>query len=75
MEWYLELYQITLGTISTLYNSKTLSIDFSDFNINSIRVDILDEDINQINSIISNIIIGKKSEGKEFTNGNMNRII
>ena len=44
-----------IQTISTLYNSKTLSIDYFDFNINSVRVDILDEDIDKINEIVLNI--------------------
>lgn len=60
-------------TVSTLYNSKTLSIDYSDFDVSSIRIDILDESIEKINEIISTIANGKRFEGKEFTNGNLNR--
>lgn len=62
-------------TISTLFNSKTLSICYSDFNVNSIRIDILDEDVDSINNIVSTIIEGNRFEGKEFTNGNINREI
>ena len=38
-------------TISTIYNSKTTSISYTDFNVQSIRIDILDENIDEINSI------------------------
>ena len=62
-------------TITTLYNSKILSIDYSDFDVNFIRIDILDENIEKINEIISTIANGKRYEGKEFTNGNLNREI
>lgn len=64
-----------IQTISTLYNSKILSIDYTDFDINSIRIDILDEKIEKINEIISTFSSGNHLEGKEFTNGNLNRII
>lgn len=62
-------------TISTIYNSKITSIDYSDFNVNFVRIDILDESINEINNIISSIKSGKRLEGKNYTNGNLNRII
>ena len=62
-------------TISTLYNSKTLSIDYSDFDVNSIRIDILDENVDKINEIVSTVCSGNRCEGKEFTNGNLNREI
>ena len=62
-------------TISTIYNSKTTSIEFSDFNINSVRIDILDENIFDINNIVSTVLQGKCLSGKDFTNGNLNRII
>lgn len=61
--------------ITTIYNSKTLSIEYSDFNINSIRIDILDESIDEINNIISSVKNNKKLEGKNYTNGNLNRDI
>lgn len=61
--------------ITTIYNSKTLSIEYSDFNINSIRIDILDESIDEINNIISSVKNNKKLEGKNYTNGNLNREI
>ena len=62
-------------TISTIYNSKTTSINYSDFNINSVRIDILDESINDINKIISSTLSHERMEGENFTNGNLNRIV
>ena len=62
-------------TISTLYNCKILSIQYGDFNVDSVRIDILDEDINSINEIILNVSNNNRFEGKEFTNCNLNREI
>lgn len=64
-----------IQTVSTIYNSKTTSIVANDFNINCARIDILDENINEINNIINVVKDGNRLEGKEFTNGNMNREI
>lgn len=62
-----------IQTVSTIYNSKILSIDPHDFPVDSIRMDILEESIPQINSIIETILSSGKLEGSEFTNGNLNR--
>ena len=62
-----------IETVSTIYNSKTTSIDYSDININNIRLDFLDESISEINDIINTVKTGKKIEGTDFTNGNFNR--
>ena len=62
-------------TISTIYNSKTTSISYTDFNVQSVRIDILDESIYEVNDIIKTVLNGNRMEGKEFTNGNINRII
>ncbi len=66
-----------IQTISTIYNSKILSLATNDFdNIsNSYRIDILDENIEEINNIVSIVSSGKRMEGKQYTNGNMNREI
>ena len=65
-----------IQTVSTIYNCKTTSISPSDFsNINYYRIDILDESINKINNIVSIVKNGDRLEGKEFTNGNLNREI
>ena len=65
-----------IQTISTIYNCKTTSISPNDFsNVNCYRVDILDESIDEINNIVNTVKKGERLEGKEFTNGNLNREI
>lgn len=64
-----------IQTVTTIYNSKTTSISPSDFNIDFARIDILDESIYEINHIIQTVKDGKRLEGKEYTNGNLNREI
>lgn len=62
-----------IQTVTTIFNSKTTSISTKDFAINFARIDILDESIDEINNIISVVKSGNRFEGKEFTNGNLNR--
>lgn len=64
-----------IETVTTIYNSKTTFIDTLNINYKFFRVDILDEDIDFINTITSAIINGNKIEGKNFTNGNFNRLV
>ena len=64
-----------LQTISTIYNTKTTSINFNHFNIDFARIDILDENISEINNIIETVKNGNRFEGKNFTNGNLKREI
>ena len=64
-----------IQTITTIYNCKKLSISPKDFNVNSLRIDILDESIDEINNVIDNIKLGNKLEGKNYTNGNLGREI
>ena len=70
-----EIIPDNLQTITTIYNSKILSISPNDFCIDFARIDILHEDINKINTIINTVKSNKRFEGKDFTNGNLNRII
>ena len=60
-------------TITTIYNSKTTSIQYKNYNINFARIDILDENIDEINKIIDNVKNDFRFEGKDFTNGNLKR--
>ena len=62
-----------IETVTTIYNSKITSIEHKDIDVNSIRIDILDETIDEINSIINVAKTGNKSEGTDYTNGNFNR--
>jgi len=58
---------------SRIYNSKTTSIETSDLNIDSIRIDVLDESIDEIQKIIDIHKKGKKMTGEQYTNGHLNR--
>ena len=62
-------------TITTIYNSKITSIQYNSFNIDLARIDILDENIDEINKIIDNVKNDVRFEGKDFTNGNLKREI
>ncbi len=64
-----------IQTVTTLFNSKITSISYQDFDINFARIDILDEDISQINNIVETVQSGNRLEGKDYTNGNLNREI
>lgn len=64
-----------IDTITTIYNSKTTSISPVDFNLNSIRMDFVDENINEIKNIINTVRAGNRLEGKAYTNGNLNKLI
>lgn len=64
-----------IQTVTTLFNSKITSISPQDFSINFARIDILEEDISQINHIVQTVKSGRRLEGKEYTNGNLNREI
>ncbi len=64
-----------IQTVTTLFNSKISSISPQDFPINYARIDILTEDISQINTIVQTVTDGKRLEGKDYTNGNLNRKI
>ena len=60
-------------TVTTIFNSKITSITHVDTEINSVRVDLLDETIDEINNIAKACINGSKIEGKQYTYGNLNR--
>lgn len=64
-----------LQTLSNIYNSKTLSIDYSSLNIDYARIDILEENISEINNIIRTVKSGNRFEGPDYTNGNLNRCV
>ncbi len=64
-----------IQTVTTVYNSKITSVVPSDFNIDFARIDVLYESVEEINDIISTVKAGKRFEGKDYTNGNLNREI
>lgn len=64
-----------LQTVTTIYNSKILSIPFNDIPIKSCLISILDENIDEINNIIDTIKSGNTLSGKEYTYGNFNKLV
>ncbi len=64
-----------IQTISTLYNSKITSIKTKDFSSYNYRIDIIDEGLETIQEIINKVRMGERFEGKEYTSGNLNRIV
>ena len=64
-----------IQTVTTVFNSKTISISPKEFNTNAIRIDILDENIEEINTVIDTIKNNQKFEGNNYTNGNIKRKI
>lgn len=64
-----------IDTVTIIYNSKITSIASDEFNVSSLRIDILDESIDKINKIINTVKYRKKLEGKNYTNGNLQRDI
>ncbi len=58
-----------LTTTTTIYNSKITSYDYSDFKVDSIRLDFIDETIEQMQNVVDMTANNKRMEGAEFTNG------
>ena len=62
-----------MQTVTSIYNCKTLSICHDEFPVDSVRIDILDENIKEINKVVDMVYHNKRFEGKEFTSGNLGR--
>lgn len=62
-----------IQTVTTIFNSKTTCITHIDTGINSLRIDLLDESIDEINNIAKATIKNIKLDGKQYTYGNLNR--
>lgn len=62
-----------LQTVTTIFNSKILSISTKEIPVYSVRLDILDETVEQINEAIEKAYNREKLEGNEYTNGNLYR--
>lgn len=60
-------------TVTTIFNSKTTCITHINTDINSVRIDLLDENIEEINTIAKASVTHTKLEGKQYTYGNLNR--
>ena len=59
-----------IETVTTMYNSKITSISHLDFICSNIRIDIIDESVEEINNIVKTALSGNRLEGKDYTNGN-----
>lgn len=74
MNFLFRIIPDNMQTVTTVYNSKISSIDISEISyVDNFRIDILDETIEEINNIINTVKQRKRLEGKEYTNGNLNR--
>ena len=69
------IYTDRVNCNNLIYNSKITSISWKDLNIDSIRIDILDENEEEIQKIINTHKNGDRLEGENYTNGNLNRAI
>mgnify|MGYP002868723253 CR=1 FL=1 len=58
---------------SQIFNAKITSIETNDLNIDSIRIDVIDEDVTSLQEIIDTHKYGKKLSGEQYTNGHINR--
>ncbi len=58
-----------------IYNSKITSISYKDLNVDSIRIDILEETEDEIQNIVNTHKKGYRLEGENYTNGNLSRPI
>ena len=69
-----EIIPDSIDCITTIYNSKTLSIMPPETK-SSFRLDFIHENVREMNSIIESVKNRKKIEGQDFTNGNWFRNI
>ena len=64
-----------IQTVTTVFNSKITSIYPKEFNVDYVRIDILDENIEEINEIIHRVNNNHRFDGKNYTSGNLHRNI
>lgn len=62
-----------MQTITKIYNSKINSIDYAKFPFDSCLISITDED--NLDEIIYNVKSNIKFDGKNYTNGNLNKFV
>lgn len=76
MNFLFRIIPDNIQTITTIYNSKINFIETTEINnVTNFRIDILDECIDEINNIICTVKEGNRLEGKDYTNGNINRSV
>lgn len=70
-----KLMQDSFFKTTTIFNSKKLSYSYKNLHTNYIRLDFIDEKVEEINEIIKDFKNDTIPEGSDFTNGNYNRIL
>ena len=70
-----EVFPDNIDCESTIYNSKITSIESKDLKINSIRIDVTDEPLNEVQKIINTHKSGQKMSGEKYTNGHIARSV
>lgn len=58
---------------SRIFNSKINSIETKDLNVDSIRIDVIDESLEELQKIVDLHKSGGKLSGESYTNGHLNR--
>ena len=69
MDFKFRIVPDSTNTLTTIYNSKTLSVKYDDIICDSVRIDILDENLDEIQKVIDTVKSGNRFEGKDYTNG------
>ncbi len=60
---------------SRIFNSKINSIESKELNVDSIRLDFIDEDYNEMQLVIDTHKNGNKFSGEKYTNGHFSRSV
>ena len=66
------ILQDSIDSQSRIFNAKTTSIETSDISVDSIRLDIIDEPLAEVQKIIDTHRAGKKLSGENYTNEHLN---
>lgn len=62
-----------MQTVTTVYNSKITFLDSKSLHSKNLRMDFLNESIEEINEVVAYIRAGKRKTGDFYTNGNFAR--
>lgn len=60
---------------TTIFNSKKTSVSINEVNVDFVRFNFIDESVEEICKIVDIFKNGEILEGKDFTNGNFNRVV
>lgn len=73
MNFEFPIYTNRINCNTSIYNSKITSIMWKNLKVNSIRIDVLEESIEEINKIIEIHKQNQRLEGQNYTNGNLKK--